>query len=98
MSPNHDRMSVRLFGVGKSAIARVYFLHGRTLLLVISKPANSTVFWANLNFSGFRVIPCLPHMSSHSWAWWKLSWMDEDHRSVSSIHLVFLSISETISS
>ena len=50
--PNQDRMSVRLCGVGKSAIALMYLLHGRTVSLVISKPANSTSSWAKRNFSG----------------------------------------------
>ena len=38
-SPNHDRTSVRFFGVGKSLIARVNFWHGLTESAVISKPA-----------------------------------------------------------
>ena len=64
--PNHDLTSVRFCGVGKSAMALMYFLHGRTMSLVISKPTNSTSSLANLNFSGFRVIPCLPQVST-SW-------------------------------
>ena len=40
--PNHERMSVRFFGVGKSEMAFTYFLYGFTVLLPISKPANST--------------------------------------------------------
>ena len=50
--PNQDLTSVRLCGVGKSEMALMYFLHGCTLSLVISKPANSTLSLANLNFSG----------------------------------------------
>ena len=96
--PNHDRTSVREVGVGKSAIAFVYFLHGRTVSLDISKPANSTVSLANLNLLGFSVMPCLPQRSSHSWACRKLSAMVDDHRRVSSIHFVFLGTCETISS
>ena len=40
--PNQDLMSVRMRGVGKLAMALMYFLHGRKVSLVISKPANST--------------------------------------------------------
>ncbi len=40
MRPNNDCTEV---GVGKSVIAFVYFLHGHTVSLDISKPANSTV-------------------------------------------------------
>ena len=39
-------MSVMLDGVGKSAIARRYFLQGFTSVRMISKPANSTLSWA----------------------------------------------------
>jgi len=42
--PNHDLTSVKLRGVGKSDMALRYFLHGRTVLLVISKPINSMGF------------------------------------------------------
>ena len=84
-----DRTSVREVGVGKSVIAFVCFLHGRTVSLVISKPANSTVSIANLNFLGLSVMPCRPQMSSHSWACRKLSAIVVDHRRVSSIHFVF---------
>lgn len=89
---------MRLRGVGKSEIVRVYFWYGLTQVLVISNPANSTVCRANRNFSGFRVIPCRPQVSSYSWAWWKLSSMVEDHRSVSSMYFIFLLIGATISS
>ena len=60
----------------------MYLLHGRTVSLVISKPANSTSSLANLNFSGLRVIPCLPQMSNQLDAWKKLSSMVSDHESV----------------
>ena len=64
--PNHDRTSVKELGVGKSVIAFVYFLHGRTVSLVISNPANSTVSIANLNLLGLSVMPCRLQRSSHS--------------------------------
>ena len=38
----------------------MYFLHGLTVSLVISKPANSTT---SLNLSGLRVIPCVQPVS-----------------------------------
>ncbi len=59
------------------------FLHGRTVSLDISKPANSTVSIAK---PGLSVMPCLPQRSSHSWACRKLSAIVED---LSSIHFVF---------
>ena len=68
ISPNHERTSVMLAGVGKSRIALRYFLHGRTLLGVISKPANSTVSAPNTNLSGFRIILLCPQRSSQSTA------------------------------
>ena len=37
-SPNQERTSVRFLGVGNSEIARTYFLHGLTVVSVISKP------------------------------------------------------------
>ena len=40
--PNQDLTSVRLRGVGKLEMAMMYFLHGRTVSLVILKPAIST--------------------------------------------------------
>ena len=49
MSPNQERTSVMFVSVGKSRIASRYFLHGRTLVEVISKPANSTVSAPNTN-------------------------------------------------
>ena len=97
-SPNHDRTSVRFFGVGKSLIARVNFWHGLTESAVISKPANSTLGDANWNFNGFRVMPCRPQRVSQLHAWWKLSSMVSAHRRVSSTHLVFCGTSDTISS
>ena len=84
--PNHDLTSVRFCGVGKSAMALMYFLHGRTVSLVILKPANSTSSLANLNLSGFRVIPCPPQVSNQLDAWKKLSSIVSDHRRVSSMH------------
>ena len=65
-SPNHDRMSVMFAGVGKSRIDSRNFLDGRTLVGVISKPANSTLSCANTNLLGFNVIPLFPHNCSHS--------------------------------
>ncbi len=56
---------MRLCGVGKSEMALMYFLHGLTVWLVISKPVKSTSSRANLNLVGLRVIPLLPHTSSH---------------------------------
>ena len=43
MSPNQERMSVRLAGVGKLRMALRNFRHGHTLSGVISNPANSAV-------------------------------------------------------
>ena len=96
--PNQDRTSVRLCGMGKSEMALIYFLHGRTVSLVISKPANSTSSLAKLNLSGLRVIPCLPQVSSQLAAWKKLSSIVSDHNRVSSTHLVLFVIDEVISS
>ena len=90
--PNQDLTSVRLCGVGKSEMALMYFLHGRTVL-VISKPANSTLSLANLN-----MIPCLPQVSNQLDAWKKLSSIVSDHRRVSSTHLVLFRMDEVISS
>lgn len=39
-----------LRGVGKSKMALVYFLQGLTVVGVISKPANSTLSLANVNY------------------------------------------------
>ena len=96
--PNQDRMSVRLCGVGKSAIALMYLLHGRTVSLVISKPANSTSSWAKRNFSGLRVTLCLPQVSSQFAARKKLSSIVSDQSRVSSTHLVLLGMEDVISS
>ena len=52
MSPNQKRTLVMFVGFGKSRIASRYFLHGRTLVEVIWKPANSTVSAPNANLSG----------------------------------------------
>ena len=95
--PNQDLTSVRLCGVGKSEMALMYFLHGRTVSLVISKPANSTLSLAKLNFSGLRVIPCLPQVSNQLHAWKKLSSIVSDHRRVMSTHLVLFGMDEVIS-
>ena len=89
-NPNQALMSVMPVGVGKSEIARRYFLHGRTSVLVISNPANSTSSLAKQNLSGFRVMPFLAQISSHSVAWWKASSIEPDQRSASSMHFVFL--------
>ena len=88
MRPNQDRMSVMFWGAGKSRIASRYFVHGLTLLRVISKPANSTMSWPNTNFPGWSVMPFLPQTSSHSTAWWKLCSKLSAQSSVSSMHLV----------
>ena len=69
ISPNQERMSVTLVGLGKWRMASRYFWHGRTWLFVISKPANSTLSSPNTNFSGLRVIPFCPQMSSQLTAW-----------------------------
>ena len=79
-------------------IARRYFWLGRTLSRVISNPANSTVSAPNTNFSGLRVMPLLPHKSSHLVAWWKLASRSVAHKRVSSMHLVLSGKSEAISS
>ena len=60
---DHDRTSVMLVGVGKSWIASRYLLHGRTVSIVISNPANSNASAPNTNFSGFRVMPLCPQRS-----------------------------------
>ena len=88
-SPNQERTSVRFLGVGNSEIAWTYFLHGLTVVSVISKPANSTSSLAKQNFSGLRVIPFLPQISSHSAAFPYASAMLLDHRRASSMHFVF---------
>ena len=87
-SPNHDRISVMFAGVGKSRIDSRNFLDGRTLVGVISKPANSTLSCANTNVLGLNVIPLFPHNCSHSTAWWKSAVIESDHKIVSSIHFV----------
>ena len=99
-SPNHDRMSVMFAGVGKSRIDSRNFLDGRTLVGVISKPANSTLSCANTNLLGFNVIPLFPHNSycSHSTAWWNAAVIESDHMIVSSIHFVLFGTSDAISS
>ena len=90
MSPNQERTLVMFVGVGKSRIASRYFLHGRTLVGVISKPPNSTVSDPNTNLSGLKMMPMWPQMSSHSTAWKKLLVRLSAQRSVSSMHLVLL--------
>ena len=97
-SLNHDRMSVMLAGVGKSTIDSRNFLDGRTLVGVISKPANSTLSCANTNLLGFNVIPLFPHKYSHSTAWLNAAAVESDHNIVSSIHFVLFGTSDTISS
>ena len=72
ISPNYEQTSVMLAGVGKSRMALRYFLHGRTLLGVISNPANSTLSALNTNLSGLRIIPLCLQRSSQSTAWKKL--------------------------
>ena len=77
-------------GVGKSCIASGYFLHGRTLVRVISKPANSTVSEPNTNLLGLRMLPLWPQMLSHSTAWKKLSVRLSAQRRMSFMQLVLL--------
>ena len=96
--PNQDLMSLKLCGVGKSYMALRYFLYGLTESFVISKPANSTSSSTKRKFSGLRVIPCLPQLSSQFAAWKKLSLIVSDHRRVLSIHLVLFGMEEPISS
>ena len=93
--PNQDLTSVMFCRVGNSEMALIYFLHDLTESLVISKPANSTSF-ANLNFCGLRVIPCLPQVFNQLAAWKKLSSIVSDHRRVLSTHLVLFDVDETI--
>ena len=73
MSPNQERMSVRLAGVGKLRMMLRYFLHRRTLSGVISNPANSAVSAPSTNLSGLRMMPWCPQRSNQSTAWVKLS-------------------------
>ena len=54
------------------------------------KAYNSTSSLANLNFSGFRVIPRLPQVSKQLDAWKKLSSIVSDHRRVLSNAFVFV--------
>lgn len=61
-------------------------------------PTNSTVSCPNTNFSGFRIMPLCPQVSSQSTAWKKLPSMFSAQRSVSSIHFVLSGMPETISS
>ena len=84
-------MSVMFLGGGKSLHSDI---SGRGF--VISKPAKSTLSWANTNLSGLSVIPFLPQMSSHSTALEKLSLMLGAQRSVSSVYLVLFLICATI--
>ena len=79
-------------------MAFTYFLHGFTVLLPISKPANSTFSLAKWNLSGLRVMPWRPHVSSHLNAWKKHSSIVRNHRRVSSIHFVLLGMDDTTSS
>ena len=62
----------------------------------ISIPANSMEPAAKTNLSGLRVMPLLPHMSSHFTATKKASSMLADQSSGSSTHLVLLGISALI--
>ena len=85
-------------GVGKSAMARVYFSHGLTSDIVMVKPAKSTTSMAKENFFGLSMMPCLPQMSSQATAWKKASCRVSAHSRVSSMHLVLSLKSDTISS
>ena len=62
--PNHERISVMLRGVGNSRMACKYLLQGRTVSMVMLKPAKSTSSWHNTNLSGYSVMPFLPQTSS----------------------------------
>ena len=66
--PNQEWMSVVLAGVGKLRMASRYFLQGRTLWGVISKPVNLTVSAPKTNLSGLRVIPWWPQRPSQATA------------------------------
>ena len=61
---------------------------GLTVSEVISKPANSAVFWAKMNLSLFSVMPWRPHISSHSTVSQNASSMLSPQISVSSMHFV----------
>ena len=98
MSPNQERMSVRLTGVGKLRMALRNFRHGCTLSGVISNPANSTVSAPSTNLSGLKMMPWRPQRSSLSTAWVKLSLRLSDQSRVSSTHLVLFSTWEAVSS
>ena len=98
MSPNQERMSIRLAGVGKLRMALRYFLHGRTLSGVISNPANSAVSAPSTNLSGLRMMPWRLQRSNQSISWVKLSLRLSDQIRVSLMHLVLLGTWETISS
>ena len=69
MSPNQEHTSVMFVGVWKSHIASRYLLHGRMLVQVISKLANSAVSASNTNLSGLRMMPldCLEEALSELW-------------------------------
>ena len=95
---NHDLVSFRLVGVGKSSVARVNFPHGFTVVLVMVKPANSVSSAAKQNFRGLRVISFLPHMSNHSTACWYASSIVSDQIWVSSMHFVCFLMRATIAS
>ena len=88
--PNHALTSVMLFGVGKSLTAAVNLLAGRTSVGVIVNPANSTSSSAKWNLRGFRVMPSVAHICSHSAAWWNAPVMSVDHSNASSMHFVLL--------
>ena len=85
-------------GVGKLRMASRYFLHGHTLLGVISNPANSTVSAPKINLSGLSMIPLCPQRSSQSTAWKKLWSRLSAQRRVSSMNLVLFGTWDTISS
>ena len=86
MRPNHALTSVMLFGVGKSLTAAVNLSAVRTSVGVIVNPANSTSSSAKWNLRGFRVMPSVAHMCSHSAAC--ASVMSVDHSNASSMHFV----------
>ena len=96
ISPNHEWTSMMLAAVGKMWIALKYFLHGRTLLGVISNPANLTGSAPNTNMSGLRIIPLHPQRSSQSTSGKKFLLNSSAQRRVSSVHFVLSGMWETI--
>ena len=76
----------------------VYILNRAAVRIAKSTPRTRPISWAKTNLSGFSVMPFLPHTSNQFTAWKKLSSILEDHKIVSSMHLLFWGMSATISS